>query len=201
MPLINYHILLTVLWILYGFIHSLMASLWFKKKIEELTRKYYKWYRLFYSCFATLLLVLLIIFQYSHQSILLFDSSFILKTISVIALITGVAIMVIAIKRYFFMLSGVAVFTNEKDKNFIPLQQGINAHMRHPLYSGTLLVLWSLFFLFPFLNNLIACAVITIYTLIGIKLEEYKLILEFGELYRSYQEKVPMLIPSLHLFR
>lgn len=201
MPLTNYHIILTAFWVLYGFIHSLMASLWFKKKIEKLTGKYYKWYRLFYSCFAALLLLLLIVFQYSHKSILLFSTPFIIKALSVIALIAGVFVMAISIKRYFFLLSGVAVFTNEEDKKHVPLQQGINAHMRHPLYSGTLLVLWSLFFLFPFLNNLIACSVITVYTLIGIKLEEHKLILEFGELYRSYQQKVPMLIPSLHLFR
>lgn len=98
------------------------------------------------------------------------------------------------------MLSGVAVFTKQ-DKDQTPLQQGINAHMRHPLYSGTLLVLWALFFLFPFLNNLIACTVITVYTLIGIRLEERKLVSEFGESYRSYQQNVPMLIPSFYRFK
>jgi len=69
--------------------------------------------------------------------------------------------------------------------------------MRHPLYSGTLLTIWSLLLIFPLLSNLLACLVITVYILIGIQLEEKKLLLDFGEDYRSYASSVPMLIPNI----
>ena len=49
----------------------------------------------------------------------------------------------------------------------------------------------------PFLSNLIACAIITIYTLIGIVFEEQKLRLEFGNEYIEYSKEVKMLIPGI----
>jgi protein-S-isoprenylcysteine O-methyltransferase Ste14 len=36
---------------------------------------------------------------------------------------------------------------------------------------------------------------LTVYIIIGTKLEEKKLVLEFGEAYIKYQKEVPMLIP------
>lgn len=191
----KYHLLLAVFWILYGCIHSIMATLWFKRRVQKLTGKYFKWYRLVYSSLAALLLLLIVVYQYSHTSILLFFTPVVIKIIAAATALTGLVIMCISIRRYFFMLSGVSVITDQPNDT-TPLQQGINAYMRHPLYSGTLLVLWSLFFLFPLLNNLIACSIISVYTLTGIKFEERKLILEFGNVYISYKQKVPMLIPT-----
>jgi protein-S-isoprenylcysteine O-methyltransferase Ste14 len=176
-----------------------MASLWFKKIIQKITGACYQWYRLFYSCLYAFLLLLLIVYQYTQKSELLFITPLLINGAAVIAALTGLWVMMLSIKRYFFTLSGIAVLSKQQITS-TPLQQGINAYIRHPLYSGTLLVIWSLFLLFPFLNNAIACTVITLYTLIGIRLEENKLILEFGDLYRIYKKNVPMLIPSLFRF-
>jgi protein-S-isoprenylcysteine O-methyltransferase Ste14 len=76
-------------------------------------------------------------------------------------------------------------------------QGGLHRYVRHPLYFGTLLFVWALFFVFPYLNNLLACIIITIYTLIGATLEEKKLVKQFGEQYISYKRQVPMLIPRI----
>ena len=71
--------------------------------------------------------------------------------------------------------------------------------MRHPIYSFSLLILW----LAPVMsNNLLAAAVgITLYILVGARLEERKLLRQFGEDYHAYQQKVPMFIPGLKLNR
>jgi len=53
--------------------------------------------------------------------------------------------------------------------------------------------------MFPILSLLIVNIIITAYTLIGIRFEENKLVLEFGESYKEYQRKVPMIIPSLKI--
>jgi methanethiol S-methyltransferase len=57
------------------------------------------------------------------------------------------------------------------------------------------LFVWGLFFVFPFLNNLIAVILLTLYVFIGISFEEKKLIKEFGKNYEAYILNVPMLIP------
>ena len=111
-------------------------------------------------------------------------------------LVAGIFIMGICVKKYFFYLSGVDVFYK---KPAVPALQtgGLHRIIRHPLYFGTLLFIWGLFLLFTYLNNLIACLVISLYTLIGAKLEEQKLQAEFGAAYEEYSKKVPMLIPDI----
>ena len=63
--------------------------------------------------------------------------------------------------------------------------------------ATVLMFVWALFTLFPYLNNLLACSVITLYTVIGARLEEKKLVMQFGEQYVLYKQKVPMIIPRL----
>jgi protein-S-isoprenylcysteine O-methyltransferase Ste14 len=48
---------------------------------------------------------------------------------------------------------------------------------------------------------LAAAVGITLYILIGARLEERKLLSQFGEDYRAYQQKVPMFIPGLKFNR
>lgn len=93
-------------------------------------------------------------------------------------------------------LSGVDVLLKQQKPPLLE-QSGLHRFVRHPLYSGTLLFIWALFLLFPWLSNLIACVVITVYTLVGIHMEEQKLMLQFGDTYRRYAAATPMLIPSL----
>jgi protein-S-isoprenylcysteine O-methyltransferase Ste14 len=45
------------------------------------------------------------------------------------------------------------------------------------------------------MKNLLACLVITLYTIWGARLEEKKLVARFGEKYQAYKQRVPMLIP------
>jgi protein-S-isoprenylcysteine O-methyltransferase Ste14 len=76
---------------------------------------------------------------------------------------------------------------------------GLYRWMRHPIYSFSLLILW----LAPVMsNNLLAVAVgVTLYIMVGTRLEERKLLRQFGEDYRNYQQTVPMFIPGLKLKR
>lgn len=70
---------------------------------------------------------------------------------------------------------------------------GLYAWVRHPIYTAGLIFLW----LTPILtSNLLAMNIgLTLYILIGAWLEERKMVAEFGEAYREYQRRVPMLIP------
>lgn len=100
----------------------------------------------------------------------------------------------ISIVKYFKLLSGIRTLYEAKPPKELK-REGIHNYVRHPLYLGTLLFVWGLFFIFPMLNNLIAVSIITGYVLIGIRLEEKKLLIEFGNLYVDYIFQVPMLVP------
>lgn len=73
--------------------------------------------------------------------------------------------------------------------------EGLYARVRHPGYSFTLLA-W---FATPMLSldRLVFGIAMGAYLLIGIRLEERRLIARFGDAYRTYQKQVPMLIPRI----
>jgi len=191
--MMNYFLLI-LYWIIYYAIHSILASTSLKVFFQKKWPEYFRYYRLSYSIFATISLGFLLYFQYSFKSPVLIKSN-LLKYLSVLFLIIpGFVIMLISIKKYFLLLSGVrSLFTP------IPASElkvnGIHRFVRHPLYSGTILFVWGLFFFFPLLNNLISVVLLSLYVLIGITFEEKKLKKEFGKNYEEYILKVPMLIP------
>jgi protein-S-isoprenylcysteine O-methyltransferase Ste14 len=65
--------------------------------------------------------------------------------------------------------------------------------VRHPLYLSSLLMLWSYPDLTP--DRLLLNLLFTVFVIVGTLFEERDLVATFGEAYRSYQRKVPMLIP------
>ncbi len=66
--------------------------------------------------------------------------------------------------------------------------------VRHPLYLFSLMIIWScpVFTLDRLLHN----GLWTVWIIIGATLEERDLAACFGEAYRSYQQTVPMLLPT-----
>ena len=194
--MILFHLLLILYWTLFGLLHSALASLRLKAFLQRVAGRYFRYYRLVYTCLAFTMLILILLYQASQPSILLFSSRLVFFTGIPLA-VTGLYIMGICIKKYFANLSGVDVFTKKEQPMVLEIG-GLHRYMRHPLYAGTLLFMWSLFLLFPYLSNLIACVVSTLYVLIGISLEEKKLVMEYGERYVLYARKTPKLIPFLH---
>lgn len=65
--------------------------------------------------------------------------------------------------------------------------------VRHPLYFFVLLMVWSNPHLT--LDRLLFNVLWTVWIYIGAFLEELDMIVDFGEAYREYKRKVPMLIP------
>jgi protein-S-isoprenylcysteine O-methyltransferase Ste14 len=65
--------------------------------------------------------------------------------------------------------------------------------VRHPLYLFVILMIWA----YPQLtiDRLLFNVLWTAWIFVGSWLEEHDLVAEFGEQYRAYQRRVPMLIP------
>jgi protein-S-isoprenylcysteine O-methyltransferase Ste14 len=70
---------------------------------------------------------------------------------------------------------------------------GLYRFVRHPLYTAGLLFMWAT----PVMTtNLLALYFgLTVYVVIGTLHEEFRLQCEFGEAYRAYCQRTPMLIP------
>ena len=171
-----------------------------KTYFQKASEKFYRYYRLLYSIFSFVTLLILLIYQYSFTSIILIQSIFVKYLAVFILVIPGLLIMILSIFKYFRLLSGIRSLYEPVPPVTLRID-GIHKYVRHPLYTGTLLFTWGLFLIFPFLNNLIAVIIITLYVLVGIKFEEKKLLLEFGNSYKNYSAKVPMLIPNFKLSR
>lgn len=189
------YLYLAGLWIFFGLTHSLLAASWWKRWVEHRLGAYFKYYRLLYSFFALLLLMAIVIYELQLPATWLWRVPLVIQIAGIILALAGLTIMGICMRRYFFYLSGIDVLFPQKQATMGLATGGLNRYVRHPLYFGTLLALWSFFLLFPDLHYLITCSMITLYTWIGTLWEEKKLRQEFGEEYVGYQKKVPMLIP------
>ena len=188
------HIILAALWIGYCVLHSLFASLIFKKWMECRMDKHFKFYRLYYILFALIILVGILFFQVSLSQKVIFKSNCFTLAFGGLVSITGLVIMTVCIWKYFIQLSGLRSLIEKRSGNKLMIT-GIHNYVRHPLYAGTFLFIWGLLLLLPYWSLLIADSIITLYTLIGIRFEENKLVREFGKPYEDYQNEVPMIIP------
>jgi methanethiol S-methyltransferase len=191
----NTHIILAVSWILFSVLHSILASGKVKRYVETNSSFFHKYYRLLYRLFAAVSFVTIIIYQVNLPSPFLLSTSF--KWLGYPVAITGIVIMLICIRKYFTGLTGFKALM--MNTHFEPVLEvkGIHTYVRHPLYLGTFLFIWGGFFVIPQLSLLISNIIITVYTLIGIRYEEMKLVEIFGEEYKLYKQSVPKIIPRL----
>jgi protein-S-isoprenylcysteine O-methyltransferase Ste14 len=184
-----------MLWIVYCMLHSVLASNWIKKRLQS-RMKNYKRYRLWYTLFAFISLVVILLFQIKIPTIELFHSSNFIFVAGIIISVSGLILMLICIRKYFMSLSGLCSLFIENFSNELQIT-GVHKYIRHPLYLGTFMFIWGLFLCLPYLSLLVMNTIVTIYTLIGIELEEQKLMVEFGESYKQYKKTVPKLIPFI----
>lgn len=70
---------------------------------------------------------------------------------------------------------------------------GVHGMVRHPWYLGSLLFLWA----WPVYHQgtVLAAIILSCYLIIGTLIEERRLVAEYGDAYRQYQQEVSMLIP------
>jgi protein-S-isoprenylcysteine O-methyltransferase Ste14 len=193
------HIILALVWIIYCVLHSFLAGEWLKSRLRT-RMKNFKWYRLWYSIFAFVFLVVLLYFQVNMATVTLFGSRGIVFILGLVLCVSGLVLMLACIYKYFMNLSGLRSLIIENFSAELEIT-GVHRYVRHPLYLGTFIFTWGLLLLFPVASLLIADTIITAYTLIAIEFEEKKLVAEFGDSYTRYKAAVPKLIPSFRSFK
>ena len=188
------HYILAIAWIVYCVLHSVLAAANVKMWMEKWWGKKFRYYRLAYTLFAFAGLVAILIFQVSITSPLMFYSNGLIQWLGIAFAALGAALVMLNIFKYFMQLSGVRWLTQERPQAKLE-RRGLHKYVRHPLYFSTFLFIWSLWVVYPYLSLFIANLAITLYTLFALRFEEQKLLAEFGEEYKTYQQEVPMIIP------
>lgn len=183
---------LGLLWSIYYVLHSVLASSQLKKVGEQVGLSS-QVYRLIYSFISTVGLLLLLLVTSTVESQVFFPSSIPLKYIAMVIASWGVMI-VISSFRYLSLL----VFIGLKSRVESGLiTGGIHKHVRHPIYSGTILIVIGMLLYLPTSVSWMIGIITFMYLSVGIYFEEQKLVGEFGESYVSYKRKTPAIIPKL----
>lgn len=196
--MIRQHLVLGLFWVIYCVLHSLLASPFIKLEVKKLMRSGFYMYRFFYTLFAFITLIGIIYYGVHIHTTTVFGPSLIVRIAGILIGVLGLILMLVCIKKYFVSLSGIKSLIIEEYSNELIIS-GVHKYVRHPLYTGTFAFLWGLFLVYPYWNLFVSNIIITVYTLMAIKLEEEKLVKEFGEQYRVYRQKVPKLFPLLRL--
>ncbi len=188
--------LLAFAWLLYGAIHSFMASNYFKNLAAKMLGKYFRFYRLIYNILAVVLLIPVSKIKFSTEKEVLWQVSVYQSIIGKTITICGVLLISRALQGYDLREFSGLNFNKSQEKNEFK-NDGLLKYMRHPIYFGVLLFVWGMFVVDASTRSLTSAVAVTIYLLVGIYFEEKKLIEVFGEKYKRYQQDVPMLIPFL----
>lgn len=177
----------------YGFLHSAAASFavkeWVRRKLGEWA---YRRYRLAYNAFFTALLVPLLKVTASLPDRVLYVLRPPWLYVALGIQMLGLAIAADATFRTdLWAFLGLKPETRTEAGNLVV--RGAYRWVRHPMYTGSLLIIW----LMPAmtLNSALFYAALTAYIVVGAHFEERKLLAEYGEDYRKYRERVPMLVP------
>ena len=195
------YIMLVAAWALYLASHSVFAAHGTKRFLMKYMHISFAGYRIIYVVLATALLVPLGIYLLQFRSQWIFRPHPVLILAGSL-LFAGAYLIGRSAFREYSMQEFLGTAYAGANEYSSPLKTtGILAYVRHPLYSATFLIMTGVFIILPTLACMISMACIGIYIFIGIKLEEDKLLLEFGDRYREYRDKVPMLIPKIKQLR
>ncbi len=188
--------LLIVSWLVYFGLHSLLASIGVKQYVALHWPRAMPAYRLMFNVIAVVLLAVPLELSLSGSDPWLWRWSGFAFYISLTLSVAAMAGFLWSLKYYdvseFLGLrqlrEGNASVDDQEQFQLSPLHRWV----RHPWYFFALVILWTRDMNTPML---ITAILVTLYFIVGSRLEEQKLIRYHGEIYRRYRALVPGLVP------
>ncbi len=185
--------LVVLAWVIFGIIHSSLASGTVKKKAYGAGFSPLA-YRRLYNIIAVILFLLILLGGGLIPPEYFMPHGKSSQGVGLILATFGFFLTKMAFKEVSF--ASFIGLKEEKESHLIT--SGIYARIRHPLYSATILFLIGFVIFSPSYTNLIHGICLFIYLIIGVQYEEKRLLKTFGKEYKQYKEKVPMLLPRLN---
>jgi len=193
-------VLLGLGWAAWGATHSLLISPSWMRLVSARFPRLCPWYRLGYNGLAILTIIPLLCFKHALAGEVLFGWSGFLVFPRVLLLGAALWLFWAGARAYDLkVVGGLAQLRSGCTFAGSPYAEelrtsGILGRVRHPWYGGALIVLWTRTGAFD-AAELVTSLVLTLYVLVGARLEERKLVHVHGQAYRDYQQGTPMFFP------
>ena len=189
-------IALSLAWILYGALHSVLATVGIKRAVADRWPRLMPAYRLLYNLFAgvALLPILWLLGRTPGPWLWRWHGG-------PAWVMTGLALVAAGL-----LVVGPGLYDLSEFLGLRQLREGrgtpedrepfrvstLHRYVRHPWYALSLVLLWT-----RDMNavRLVSALWITVYFILGSRLEEEKLLVRFGGAYRDYLARVPGLLP------
>lgn len=189
-------VLLAFFWMGYFFLHSALAALTVKDKVASTWPQLMPYYRLAYNLLASLLLLPILWLTYHDPGPMLWRwqgaAAWLANGLALAAIVGFLQSLRSYDMQEFLGLRQLQLNLRKvEDQEHFHLSP-FHRYVRHPWYFFGLVLLWT-----RDMNatTLLSGVFITLYLVIGSRLEEKKLLVYHGDTYRRYMERVPGLIP------
>jgi methanethiol S-methyltransferase len=195
------YLVLALLWSTYCFVHSALISVRATDFFKRMLGTRYAFYRLFFNAFSFITLVPLLMYSRSprFQDPAIFEWSGNWRILRY-SLILLSAVLVISGARHYSLSQFLGIRQIQTRSSHGGMTEtgnidtaGVLGVTRHPWYAAVFLLIWAKDLN---LGTIAVNLVLSAYLVIGTLLEERKLVLEFGDRYRDYQQNVSMFIPT-----
>jgi protein-S-isoprenylcysteine O-methyltransferase Ste14 len=197
-PQLHAYLLLAGMWTGYCALHSLMITPRVVRGVQTRFPPGRRYYRLVFNLVSVLTLIPVVIYSYSLQTEAVWRWAGALRPVQAAMLLAGLGLVAAGAAKYDFrQFLGLAQLADADTCRGIGSAcaldtSGILGVVRHPWYTAVVLMLWARD-MDP--AALVVNGVLTLYIGVGTVLEERKLVGEFGQAYRDYQQRVSMFLP------
>ena len=181
------------------FLHSAMISVSATEYVKRRLGSQFRFYRLFYNLVSVMTLVPVVLYAQTVRTPPIFSWDGYLRIVQAVLLGMSVLLFYLGARHYDArQLLGIKQMRERTMNKAMTASgtldtSGILGVIRHPWYAAAMLLILAR----PLdVSAILVNAILSAYLIIGTVLEEKKLIREFGDEYRVYQNRVPMFIPS-----
>lgn len=194
------HGIVAVLWIAWCSLHSVLIATAVTRTARNLTGSHYRFYRAGFNIVALVSLLPVILVTRGLESPTWWTWQGGASIVRYILLAGALALFYLGGRHYDWrQFAGLQQIRSGRTHTTLTESgdlhtSGIMAWTRHPWYLASLIVVWCAPPNMRAVGAMVA-VILTAYLIVGTMLEERKLVGEYGEAYREYQRRVPMLLP------
>lgn len=200
------YFLLVITWVCWCAVHSFLISSTMTGYMQSRFPGYLSWYRIFYNIFSLITLTVPVYCMRTIESSPVFSWQGFMQFPRFTLLLLALILFREGSKKYdlgFFL--GIKQLKTGRGNTLLDDKEmfaatGVFGLIRHPWYSGSLLLVWSIFPVYT-TAKVVTAGILSIYLVTGTLLEEEKILAEYREAYTNYQKDVSMLFPWKWIIR